>query len=396
MPIFDRRNQKKKDMKRRFGMLCLFLCLCIVGWAQSFVIDGELENVEDGVLLHLSQVKDGAFNAVDMDSVRNGRFRLEGTVQGTKAEKVEVWGAQNSGMSSKALILWVTPGSHVKVKGDDKLTYTWRVESDVPQQQTLNRLIDASRELWVRYQQNDLEQDYCRSHRSEAGARERFERLVQEEKDLEVAIAANTIPLMRQLPVDEVWISELASLAVGVRYVEGFPYKKEVIELYESLPDSVKHTPTGKSIHTMLFPPKVVGVGEQMPDAELYDLQGGIHRLSDFKGKHILLDFWAGWCGPCRMSLPEMRELYAQYKDKLVIISLSIEGKSAWEAASATIEMPWLNLNDFQGNSGLFARCGVRGIPHYVMISPDGIVLGHWQGYGEGQLKEKVKGYLGE
>ena len=133
-----------------------------------------------------------------------------------------------------------------------------------------------------------------------------------------------------------------------------------------------------------------------MPDAELYDLQGGIHRLSDFKGKHILLDFWAGWCGPCRMSLPEMRELYAQYKDKLVIISLSIEGKSAWEVASATIEMPWLNLNDFQGNSGLFARCGVRGIPHYVMISPDGIVLEHWKGYSRGQLKEKVKGYLGE
>lgn len=377
-------------------MLCLSLCLCAAGWAQSFVIDGELENVEDGVLLQLFQVRDRTGHVVDMDTVRNGRFHLEGTAQGTKAEMVSVGSVRNPGMSSKALNLWVTPGSHVKVKGDDKLTYTWRVESDVPQQQTLNRLIDASRKLWIRYQQNDVEQNYCRSHRSEAGARERFDRLVQEEKDLEAAIAANTIPLMRQLPVDEVWIKELASLAVGVRYTEGFPYKKEVIELYESLPDTVKHTPTGKSIHTMLFPPKVVGAGEQMPDVEMYDLQGGIHRLSDFKGKHILLDFWANWCGPCRMSLPEMRELYALYKDKLIIISLNIEGKDAWEAASATIEMPWLNLNDLQGDSGLFALCGVSGIPHYVMISPDGIVLEHWQGYSEGLLKEKVKGYLGE
>ena len=383
-------------MNKRLAMLCLFLCLCLAGRAQSFVIDGELENVEDGVLLQLSQMKDGAFNVVDMDSVRNGRFHLKGTAQGTKAERVEVWGAQNSEMSSKALILWVTPGSHVKVKGDDKLTYTWRVESDIPQQQTLNRLIDASRKLWIRYQQNDLEQDYCRSHRSEAGARERFEKLRQEEKGLEAAIAANNIALMKQLPVDEAWIEELAGLAGCVRYTEGFPYKKEAIDLYESLPDTVKHTPTGKSIHTMLFPPKVVGVGEQMPDAELYDLQGGIHRISDFSGKHILLDFWASWCGPCRMSLPEMRELHALYKDKLVIISLSIEGKGAWKAASATIEMPWLNLNDLQGNSGLYACCGVRGIPHYVMISPEGIVLEHWQGYSEGLLKEKVKGYLGE
>ena len=91
-----------------------------------------------------------------------------------------------------------------------------------------------------------------------------------------------------------------------------------------------------------------------------------------------------------------MRELHALCKDKLVIISLNIDGKGAWEAASATIEMPWLNLNDLQGNSGLYALCGVRGIPHYVMISPDGIVLEHWEGYSRGQLKEKVKGYLGE
>lgn len=384
-------------MNQRLIMLCLFLSLCMAGWAQGkFVIEGELENVEDGVLLQLFQMKDGTGNVIDMDSVRNGRFRLEGTTQGTKAEWVEVGGLRNPGMSFKSLILWVTPGSHVKVKGYDKLTYTWRVESNVPQQQTLNKFIDASRELWIRYQQNDLEQDYCRSHRSEAGARDRFERLAKEEKDLEAAIAANTIPLMKQLPVDEVWINELVSLAVSVRYTEGFPYKKEVIELYESLPDTVKRAPTAKSIHTMLFPPKVVGVGGQIPDVELYDLQGGIHRLSDFKGKHILLDFWAGWCRPCRMSLPEMRELHALCKDKLVIISLNIDGKGAWEAASATIEMPWLNLNDLQGNSGLYALCGVLGIPHYVMISPDGIVLEHWEGYSEGLLKEKVKGYLGE
>ena len=58
--------------------------------------------------------------------------------------------------------------------------------------------------------------------------------------------------------------------------------------------------------------------------------------------------------------------------------------------------MPWLNLNDFQGNGGLFALCGVSGVPHYVMISPDGIVLEHWEGYSKGALQEKVKGYLGE
>ena len=64
-------------MNQRLIMLCLFLSLCMAGWAQGkFVIEGELENVEDGVLLQLFQMKDGTGNVIDMDSVRNGRLSL--------------------------------------------------------------------------------------------------------------------------------------------------------------------------------------------------------------------------------------------------------------------------------------------------------------------------------
>ena len=215
-------------------------------------------------------------------------------------------------------------------------------------------------------------------------------------RKVQVAIDANTIRLLKQLPVDEVWMKGLKSMAMSVSYMEGYPYKEEAVSLFNSLPESWKQSAVGKDVRTALFPPEVAEAGKPLADGDLYDLQGGVHHLSDFKGKYILLDLWSRGCGPCLMALPEMRELHAQYKERLVMVSLSIDTKEGWEAASKQHEMSWWNLNDLQGMSGLYARYGVRGIPHYVMISPDGIVLEHWEGYSRGQLKEKAKGYLGE
>ena len=78
-----------------------------------------------------------------------------------------------------------------------------------------------------------------------------------------------------------------------------------------------------------------------MADADLYDLEGNVHHLADFKGKYIMLDFWSRGCGPCLMALPEMKEVAEMYKDRLTIVSLSIDTKKGWETASKTHEMTW-------------------------------------------------------
>ena len=127
--------------------------------------------------------------------------------------------------------------------------------------------------------------------------------------------------------------------------------------------------------YTYLFPPQVVEVGDEMADADLYDLEGNVHRLADFKGKYIMLDFWSRGCGPCLMALPEMKEVAEMYKDRLTVVSLSIDTKKGWEAASKTHEMTWQNLSDLKGSNGLYAKYGVRGIPNYVLISPEGRIV---------------------
>lgn len=150
----------------------------------------------------------------------------------------------------------------------------------------------------------------------------------------------------------------------------------------------------GQEITVNLFPPVVVKEGDEMADTELYDLDGKIHHLTDFKGKYILLDFWSSGCGPCIMALPEMKEIQEQYKERLTVISLSSDTKSRWKAASAKHEMTWQNLSDLKQSAGLYAKYGVNGIPNYVLISPEGKIMKMWSGYGKGSLKLKMRRYL--
>ena len=189
-------------------------------------------------------------------------------------------------------------------------------------------------------------------------------------------------------------MDELLRLSNVAVYNESYPYKDQVMALYKGLPDAWKHSAIGKEVNVLLFPPQVVELGSVLADGDLYDLQGDVHRLAEFKGKYILLDFWFDGCAPCRLSLPELRELHNLYGDRLVMVSVSIDAKAKWERASKQHGIVWWNLNDLQGRNGLYARYGVRGVPHYAIISPEGKVLEQWEGYQKGALKLQVEAQI--
>lgn len=138
--------------------------------------------------------------------------------------------------------------------------------------------------------------------------------------------------------------------------------------------------------------------GVMFTDLKLSDTEGVEHSLSEYvgKGKYVLIDFWASWCGPCRRSMPAMKQLYEAWKDKgFDIVGLSLDNdKAAWQGAIKRIGLPWRHLSDLQGWNSVAAKTyGVNSIPATLLVGPDGKVIasGLEAGEVEGWLKELIK-----
>ena len=119
--------------------------------------------------------------------------------------------------------------------------------------------------------------------------------------------------------------------------------------------------------------------GKMAPDFEEAMLDGKLMKLSDLKGKVVLLDFWASWCGPCRRENPNVVNLYKKYnKDGFTVLSVSLDkSKSSWEAAIEKDNLIWpYHVSDLQQwNSKVAKQYGVHGIPFTVLIDQEGKII---------------------
>ena len=121
---------------------------------------------------------------------------------------------------------------------------------------------------------------------------------------------------------------------------------------------------------------------EGSADFELKDIKGNIHHLSDYKGKYIILDFWSRYCGPCLDAFPLLKEIAEKYKEKVVVISLSVDPEAVWKKTEVKESADnWLQLSDGLGMSGIAAHYGVHALPSFIYIPPEITVLKAGQGY---------------
>ena len=378
------------------------LIFAVSAQAQNeFTIKGAVTGLKDSTVIMLFRSDGQVMSSIAQDTVFNESFCFREKTAEDKPEAVMLM-ARDKDFPNTWLDVWVAPNAVCTVSGNNKLLRTWDVSSNIKEQQILNRYKQAT------FDETNLDQELSIERmkkisllRSGNLSTEDSDKLKKEMAEVEKKqdsvrhiISKKEIGIMQQTPVETIWMDKLRGLSMEMKYMKDFPYKKEVFALYEKLSDDEKQSAVGKEISVYLYPPVTVKTGDEMADADLYDLEGNVHHLADYKGKYLLIDFWSRGCGPCMMALPEMKEISETMKDKVTVISLSTDTEKGWKEISKTKDMSWVNLNDFGGMSGLAAKYDVRGIPHYVIISPEGIILHSWSGYSNGLLKRKLNKWV--
>ena len=177
---------------------------------------------------------------------------------------------------------------------------------------------------------------------------------------------------MKELPVTDFWMDQLSTLiyfASSRREMLEEPIK----ELYMLKADKIDRKPDGKAVREWVYPYPKAELGKPCVDSDLFDVNGKKHRIDDFRGKYVLLDFWANYCGACIAAFPHIGKLQQQYTDQLSIISISIDKVDTWKKSKYQKEITWYSLNDGGGlHGGIAGSYNIMALPTYILIAPDG------------------------
>jgi peroxiredoxin len=148
--------------------------------------------------------------------------------------------------------------------------------------------------------------------------------------------------------------------------------------LYNMLDPKIKATSMGQYIAQQITEGKVNGKGTLLADFSQPDTTGVPVSLSSLRGKYVLVDFWASWCGPCRQENPNVVAAYNKYKNKnFTVLGVSLDkAKPAWIEAINMDGLTWTHISDLQGwQNSVAQQFGIFNIPQNFLIGPDGKVV---------------------
>lgn len=155
---------------------------------------------------------------------------------------------------------------------------------------------------------------------------------------------------------------------------------KKIEPIFESLAEKIKNSPSGIAFKDRIEIAKKTGIGVYAMNFTQNDTLNKPVSLSSFKGKYVLLDFWASWCGPCRAENPNVVKAFNSYKDKgFTILSVSLDQpgkKQAWLDAIHKDGLTWTHVSDLKfWDNAVAKQYGIRAIPQNFLLDPSGKII---------------------
>ena len=309
----------------------------------------------------------------DSATLKNGAFELKGTAQVPSIADLQLrrnGHLNRSGPFGDIKRIYLEPGT-VTVASPDSLAHA--TLRGGPTMTDYARLDATLKPILVRMQAVGAEtQKMTEAQRQAPGFQEQVQGRYQA---LNKEMAQASYTFIKANPNSWVSLDEL----LGMR-VWDTPQYATVGPLYEALNPAMKTTVKGRDYGSMVQALKNIGVGQPAPVFSQTTPEGKTVSLADYRGKYVLVDFWASWCGPCRAENPAVTNVYNAYKGRnfdILGVSLDDEkGRAKWLKAIQDDHLAWTQVSDLKGWQNAAAqRYAVRAIPQNFLVGPDGKIV---------------------
>lgn len=357
--------------KLTYVLAATLLAACNSG-NNGYTITGTVEGANDGDMVYLQGVEGRQLVKLDSAVIKNGTFTFTGK-QDTAVNRYLTY--KNNEDNGMAMDFFLENGKIAiqLTKDNDAATGTPNNDAYQEIRTQLNSLMKQMETLYSTLSDTTLTDEQREAKGKEIEGLQ--EKMIGVAKD---GIAKNiTNPVGIHLLKQNYYYMDVNELD---------PLMPQIPAMYDQDERIVQIKANVKQM-------KATAVGQKFTDFEMQTPEGEKVKLSDYvgKGKVVLVDFWASWCGPCRREMPNLVDLYAKYKNKnfeIVGVSLDQSGE-AWKNAIKQLNISWPQMSDLKywdcEGAKLYA---VSSIPHTVLIDKDGTILA--RGLAGEALQEKL------
>jgi thiol-disulfide isomerase/thioredoxin len=333
---------------------------------KHYIIKGTVKGMKKGTLCLFSMRSDKSYTAADTAVFTNGTFTFEGAVATPELCLIKPVGNKPIPMGSNTFFMLEGGILYVEYRPKEQEStkafgqplqdqfYQFNLEYYALQKKWLNS--------WGAHQMALSQKNQAKADRM---AVELASYAKQKEEVIRSFVTAHPASLIAAYIINQHLCAPAADAAV-------------IEPLYNQLSDEVKQSKSGKQVYAALNAAKTTAIGIAIPAFSVPDKNGELVNIAGYKGKYILIDFWASWCGPCRRENPNLLKAYKQYKDKgFDILSVSIdENKDKWLAAVAEDQLSWTQVSDLKGkNSTVYKQFEIRAIPMNYLLDTEGRIV---------------------